>query len=151
MVPHAAMGANQAMESAACFVNILRRVNPSLGKEYCSNLRASEVEKCLSSYAAKRKDALKAVVQAATASRNNQLMAGSAAEDFLRTLPDTREEDILLKPLRSLIGAERMEDWMCGSERVEKYTEASGKALAILNSGGSLANCGLYVRLSKGI
>ncbi|OJJ07597.1 hypothetical protein ASPVEDRAFT_877590 [Aspergillus versicolor CBS 583.65] len=151
MVPHAAMGANQAMESAACFVNILRRVNPSLGKEYCSNLRASEAEKCLSSYAAKRKNTLKAVVQAATASRNNQLMAGSAAEDFLHTLPDIREEDILLKPLRSLIRAERLEDWMCGSERVEKYTEASGKALAILNSGGSLAECGLYVHLTNSI
>lgn len=143
MVPHAAMGANQAMESAACFANNLRRTRPSLGKEHCPNISAPEIQQCLSHYADRRKDILKAVVQAATASRNNQLMVGSAAQDFLRILPDIREEDMLLKPLRSLIAAERLEDWMCRSEQVEKYTEASGRVLDILNSGGSLADCGL--------
>lgn len=143
MVPHAAMGANQAMESAACFVNNLRKLQLDCSNNQASRITASEAYECLDAYANKRRDRMQAIVQSASATCKNQLMIGPTSEAFIRALPQLQDETILLKSIESLSQAEKLENWKCGSNRVDYYTEQSRTVLELLSKKMSLDDLGL--------
>lgn len=54
MVPHAAMGANQALESTAAFVNTLRSSLSQKGDCQSTRIELSEVQLCLQQYELRR-------------------------------------------------------------------------------------------------
>ncbi|GME56978.1 Monooxygenase FAD-binding protein [Neofusicoccum parvum] len=54
MTPHAAMGANQAMESSVCLVNRLLELRNHLGGTLPRGIPVSELEKCFEKYYKKR-------------------------------------------------------------------------------------------------
>ena len=119
MTPHAGMGANQALESAAAFVNELRLVlvkNPSN-----PHIPFSDVESCLEKYAERRRDRVIAAMQIANITCRVQLKIGAIAEHFWQRLPKMTNEMFLAKPLELFSKAEKLQDWTVGSDRVDEY------------------------------
>lgn len=137
MVPHAAMGANQAMESAACFLNNLRSLQNNeidwVGDEL-------KVQQCLTAYGNQRRDRLSAIIQAATMTCKNQLLSGPSATDYIRNLPKQKDAAFLVKAIESLRQAEKLENWSHGSHRVVLYDELSAKALELLSNTGNVCS-----------
>jgi FAD dependent monooxygenase len=128
MVPHAAMGANQAMESAACFASRLLELREQLGG--CSRtpdlpplVSPQLVEACLEGYVQKRKARIEHVVKGASLSCRIQLKIGDAAQKHIARLPSLRDEMWLEEVLKTLYKAEKIEPWDAESERVRYYSE----------------------------
>ena len=86
---------------------------------------------------------MQAIVQSASATCKNQLMIGPTSEAFIRALPQLQDETILLKSIESLSQAEKLENWKCGSNRVDYYTEQSRTVLELLSKKMSLDDLGL--------
>ncbi|UNI15373.1 hypothetical protein JDV02_001910 [Purpureocillium takamizusanense] len=142
MVPHAAMGANQAMESAACFVNNLRKLQTS-SDGIGPRISRAQVDQCLDEYAKRRQDRMEVISKTAATFCRMQLKIGPAAKGFTGALRHFRDEDFLQKGLEQLTAAEKLEDWHCGSSQVEYYSVQSAKALKVLQAKGDLASLGL--------
>lgn len=143
MVPHAAMGANQAMESAAAFVNSLRRLQSDRGS--LAGISAEEADRTTSAYAEARRSRVEAVYKVAAAVCRTQLRANPIAEAFIQALPSSTDAGHLSKAVGSMSQAEKLEGWACGSNRVDFYTENSKRVLDILAETGSVqAAVGAY-------
>ncbi|KAE8138527.1 hypothetical protein BDV38DRAFT_281836 [Aspergillus pseudotamarii] len=132
MVPHAAMGANQAMESAACFASRLLELRAQLGG---CNISADLpplvspvlVEACLEGYVQKRKPRIEHVVKGASLSCRIQLKIGDAAQKHIPRLPSLGDERWLEELLKMLYKAEKIEPWDVDSERMRYYSEQAQK------------------------
>ncbi|GJN86941.1 hypothetical protein PLIIFM63780_010523 [Purpureocillium lilacinum] len=142
MVPHAAMGANQAMESAACFVNNLRKL-PMNPDGTFPRISRSQADECLEAYAKRRQERMAVICKVAATFCRMQLKVGPPAQGFIGALRHFRDEDFLQKGLEQLSGAEALENWHCGSKYVDYYGVESVKALKILEEKGDLAALGL--------
>ncbi|KAF2137188.1 uncharacterized protein K452DRAFT_236177 [Aplosporella prunicola CBS 121167] len=127
MVPHAAMGANQAMESAACFVNHLLDLRGQHGDSIPRNIPTSDIEKCLKSYVQKRCARVTNITQSANFSCRSQLKIGPEAEAFILGLPNMKDEAFLSKILLILSEAEKLENWKNNSGRVGFYSQQAEK------------------------
>ncbi|PNY26271.1 Monooxygenase FAD-binding protein, partial [Tolypocladium capitatum] len=148
MVPHAAMGANQAMEAAACFVNNLRRLQINCPGSPDLLVPQSKVSECLEAYVKERRGFMTAVAHIASQNCRNQLMIGAPAENFIRALPEQNDRELLWRPIESLSKAQKLENWNWGTKRADFYTEQSRKALDIFASNGDLGVLG--VKLGEG-
>lgn len=119
MTPHAGMGANQAFESAAAFVNELRAIlKKNVSRPY---LPLSDVQSCLEKYADRRRDRVTAAMQIANLTCRFHLKFGPVAEQLYRLLPKMSNEMFLAKPLEMFSRAEKLENWSVGTERVGEY------------------------------
>ncbi|KAJ6443564.1 LOW QUALITY PROTEIN: Monooxygenase FAD-binding protein [Purpureocillium lavendulum] len=142
MVPHAAMGANQAMESAACFVNHLRKLLAGL-EDPTTRISQSQVTECLEPYAKQRQERMAMICKVAGTFCRMQLKIGPAAKGFIAAVKTFRDEEFLIKALEQLSAAEGLEDWEQGRERVDYYAVESRKALKVLANKGELSDLGL--------
>jgi hypothetical protein len=117
------MGANQALESAAAFVNSLR---PFLSRRsnYCPSISIpqSEVESCLKQYDLRRRARVTTAFQIANLTCRAQLMIGPAGKEYCSNLPKMMSAAGTEKLLESFCNAEVLEDWSIGSSRVALYT-----------------------------
>ncbi|KAH7056950.1 hypothetical protein B0J12DRAFT_737782 [Macrophomina phaseolina] len=143
MVRHAAMGANQAMESAACFANRLFELRAKLdgGDGAASGdlpplIAPDMVQQCLEEYTERRRARVTEIVQAAGASCGAQLKKGDAAREYIDALPRLGNEVLLEKSLDSLLKAEKIDGWAEDSDHVHHYSlptqRGGGTALANL-------------------
>ncbi|KKA22709.1 Monooxygenase [Rasamsonia emersonii CBS 393.64] len=123
MVPHAAMGANLAMESAACLVNRLlelRERHPSLQQQH---IPLDTLQSSLREYSRNRTARAADVVRLANSACCAQLKAGPAEEAYIcNILPTLTNEAWLARALGSLCKAEKLENWHRQSDRVAFYT-----------------------------
>ncbi|KAJ5389111.1 uncharacterized protein N7496_000179 [Penicillium cataractarum] len=122
MVPHAAMGANQALESAAAFVNILRSSRLQKGDCQSTRIPLSEVQSCLEQYELRRRARATAASQIATFACRAQLKIGPASDEYWANFPRMMGEEGIAKSLESFCDAEMLENWSMGSPRVAVYT-----------------------------
>ncbi|GME23337.1 Monooxygenase FAD-binding protein [Neofusicoccum parvum] len=123
MVPHVAMGANQAIESAACFANLLFELRKKLGGTLANGVPPSDVEAHLKKYAEKCSGRTSGVIQSASFNCQVQLKIGPAVEPYMRALPYMTNEAWLSMVLETFCKAEKIEDWNRNSARVDYYTE----------------------------
>ncbi|KAL1630532.1 hypothetical protein SLS56_004806 [Neofusicoccum ribis] len=123
MVPHVAMGANQAIESAACFANLLFELRKQLGGTLANGVPPSDVEAHLKKYAEKCSGRTSGVIQSASFNCQVQLKIGPAVEPYMRALPYMTNEAWLSMVLETFCKAEKIEDWNRNSVRVDYYTE----------------------------
>lgn len=133
MAPHAAMGANLAMESAACFVNELRGLKSQLGKtpdQETDYLPPLQLTKRLESYTNQRRARVTKVATKAGLTEKINLKIDPPASKFIGALPQMKESDWLGGGLFSLCQAHKLEDWECGSDRVDLYSKRAGEAIA---------------------
>lgn len=143
MVRHAAMGATQAMESAACFANRLFELRAKLdGGDGADSgdlpplIAPDMVQQCLEEYTERRRARVTEIVQAAGTSCGAQLKKGDAAREYIDALPRLRNEVLLEKSLDSLLKAEKIDGWAEDSDHVHHYSlptqRGGGTALANL-------------------
>lgn len=120
MVPHAAMGANQAMESVACLASGLLRIRDERQEGY----EGAAVEKWLAEYGRRREGRLKTVVKVANLACRAQLRIGVEAERYIAELREGVEDGVWIERMKdTFANAEMIEGWEGGSERVRFYTE----------------------------
>ncbi|KAF4535882.1 FAD binding domain containing protein [Lasiodiplodia theobromae] len=125
MVPHAAMGANQAMESVACLASGLLRIRG----ERQGRFEGAAVEEWLVEYGRRREGRLKMVVKVANLACRAQLRIGEEAERYIAELrEEVEDEEVWVgKMMHTFANAEIIEGWEGGSERVRFYTEQGRK------------------------
>ncbi|KAK0638444.1 FAD-dependent monooxygenase bik2 [Lasiodiplodia hormozganensis] len=123
MVPHAAMGANQAMESVACLASGLLRIRG--GQEgMAEGFEGAGVEEWLVEYGRRREGRLRMVVKVANLACRAQLRIGEEAERYIAELREDVEDEVWVgKMMDTFANAEMIEGWEGGSERVRFYTE----------------------------
>ncbi|KAF7715895.1 FAD-dependent monooxygenase [Penicillium ucsense] len=123
MVPHGAMGANQALESAAAFTNLLR---PLVSQTETGGMRKilsrPEVESCLSQYEKRRRDRAAAVLRASGLGCRAHLKIGPESEAYWSNLHQMTSSEGIAKMLTSMCSAEKLDDWDGGSSNVKVYT-----------------------------
>jgi FAD dependent monooxygenase len=136
MAPHAAMGANLAMESAACFVNEVRKFK---GRHADStqpgSLTTTEISQLLESYTNKRRGRVTQFMKQAAMTEKIHLKGGHEASEFLGALPLMTEMDWLRPALISLGQAEKLDDWKWNSDRVETYNKRAERIREALVQG----------------
>lgn len=124
MVPHNAMGASQAMESAACFVNQLmefrNKLEPSSPPE--ARIALVDVNVCLASYTRRRKIRAMSALNSANMACQFLLKIGPASKTHLDNLVKMTNEDFIAPKLLDFSSAEKLENWPWDSERVKCYT-----------------------------
>ncbi|KAL1617791.1 hypothetical protein SLS54_007570 [Diplodia seriata] len=125
MVPHAAMGANQAMESAACFANGVRAVVARGDDAAPRDWEA--VEACLEAYKERREARVRGVVEAAAKACRVQLLVGEEAREWVEALPRMGYGEWLERTMEVFSRAEKVEGWEGGGERVRFYDEQARK------------------------
>ncbi|EKG18528.1 Monooxygenase FAD-binding protein [Macrophomina phaseolina MS6] len=123
MLPHTAMGAMQAMESAACFASLLLELRTHVGDSLESGVPSEDVEACLTAYAQKRHSRVAEVIQTGHFHCMTQLKIGPAADGWTRRLPALRNDMWLNIVLEGFCKAEKIEGWHRNSARVDYYTE----------------------------
>lgn len=113
MVPHAAMGANQAMESAACFASHLLQqcALPGVGNTLPLRISQPAVQSCLEKYEQVRRARITDVVAGASFTCRAQLKTDEAGLEFISKLPDLTDEIWLAKVTDVLSAAEKIEPW----------------------------------------
>ncbi|KAF2650610.1 FAD/NAD(P)-binding domain-containing protein [Lophiostoma macrostomum CBS 122681] len=102
MVPNAAMGANQAMESSACLVNELQKVIKSSSG---GHLDPASLRSALEDYANLRTPRTSMIQERAGISCRAQLRHGGPAAAVLRELPTLTDADWLFRGFASLLDA----------------------------------------------
>lgn len=123
MVPHAAMGANQAMESVACLASGLLRIR-SEQEGKAEGFEGAAVEKWLVEYGRRREGRLKTVVKVANLACRAQLKIGVEAERYIAGLQEGVEDEVWIEKMKdTFANAEMIEGWEGGSDRVKFYTE----------------------------
>lgn len=122
MTPHSGMGANQALESAAAFVNVLR---PLLAQTNTRRIPPSGVRSCLTAYERRRKQRVSETTEIASMKCRVELKIGPESESFWQQLGQMNNEQSLGLMLRSYSGAEYLENWACGGHRIAKYCAAA--------------------------
>lgn len=124
MLPHNAMGASQAMESAACFVNQLMEIRNKLEQDPYSEHQISlaVVNKGLESYARKRKIRTMPVLNSANMACQCLLKIGPTSKAHLGNLVKMTNEDFIAPKLLEFSFAEKLENWPWDSDRVKYYT-----------------------------
>lgn len=127
MVPHAAMGANQALESAACFANALFELRGALGGLPPRGVPSRLVGARLAAYERRRRGRVTEVVRGAGFACRAQLKAGEQERRYVEALPGLRDEVWLGKVLESLFEAEKLEGWEADSERVRYYSSQQAR------------------------
>ncbi|KAB2580891.1 FAD-dependent monooxygenase bik2 [Lasiodiplodia theobromae] len=139
MTPHAAMGAMQAMESAACFTSLLLALRASHPDFFsCPETSSStavpqsDVEQLLATYQQRRHARAASVVNGAHFHCETQLKVATPMTDqFYQRLPHLTNELWLNMTLDSLCRADMLEGWPeeRNSARVNRYTESSRRFL----------------------
>ncbi|OQE24317.1 hypothetical protein PENSTE_c007G05058 [Penicillium steckii] len=123
MTPNGAMGANQAFESAAAFVNVLR---PLLRRNFEDNLiggiSMAEVASCLQQYSDRRRERVLGILNDASIGCQAQLKIGPISDKIWRELSIMTDKEMLKKSLKSVGDAEMLTDWPYGSHRVAIFT-----------------------------
>ena len=127
MVPHAAMGANQALESAAAFVNVLRPVLAQQEQATRSSVPLSVVEDCLNQYARRRHERVTLAQQVASQACRAQLKIGPESEKVWAELPTLTDEVLLSRRLGYFRAAEYLENWRYTTQRIARYAAAVRK------------------------
>lgn len=122
MTPHSGMGANQALESAAAFVNVLR---PLLAQTVTAHIPLSKVRGCLAAYERRRKHRVTETTEIASMKCRVELKIGPESDTFWQNLGQMNDEQSLALMLRAYGGAEYLEKWPCGGDRVAKYCAAA--------------------------
>lgn len=123
MVPHGAMGANQALESTAALINLLRPLvsqkndGPTRG-----GLSLPQVESLLNQYDQRRRGRATAVLRASGHGCRAHLKIGLESELYWSNLHNMTSSEGIAKMLASMCSAERLNDWHLGSPNVETYT-----------------------------
>ncbi|EEA26596.1 monooxygenase, putative [Talaromyces marneffei ATCC 18224] len=138
MLPHNAMGASQAMESAACFVNQLMKLqnNTGSGQDSEPGISLADVQLCLETYAQKRKIRTKPVLNGANMACRCLLKKGPISKAHLSNLVDTTNEDFIGPKLLDFSLAEKLDNWPWDNDRVNYYTRQA----YTLNQGMSVAS-----------
>lgn len=135
MTPHAAMGAMQAMESAACFTSLLlalRASHPDFFSSSPSTVPQPDVEQLLATYQQRRHARATSVVNGAHFHCETQLKVATPVTDqFYQRLPHLTNELWLNMTLDSLCRADMLEGWPAerNSARVNRYAESSRRFL----------------------
>lgn len=127
MVPHAAMGANQALELAACFANALFELRRALGGLPPRGMPSRLVGARLAAYERRRRGRVTEVVRGARFACRAQLKVGEQGRRYVEALPGLRDEVWLGKVLESLFEAEKLEGWEADSERVRYYSSQQAR------------------------
>ncbi|KAJ5179389.1 hypothetical protein N7492_002599 [Penicillium capsulatum] len=122
MTPHSGMGANQALESAAAFVNVLRSL---LAQTHTRHIPASKIRSCLAAYERRRKLRVTEATEIASMKCRMELKIGPDSDVFWQRLGKMSDEQSLGLMLRSFSGAEYLEKWPCGGARVAQYCAAA--------------------------
>lgn len=107
MVPNAAMGANQAMESAVVLVNELQAV---LASSSDNSFHYDTLRAALSRFTEQRKGRTTQVQQKAAMVCRAQLCHSGPAEAILKELPILTDGDWLFRGFMSLAGAPVLQD-----------------------------------------
>ncbi|KAJ5584992.1 uncharacterized protein N7459_004792 [Penicillium hispanicum] len=118
MVPHAAMGANQAIESAAAFVNVLRPLVAQRQESPVTHIPILQVEDCLNQYTRRRRERVTSIQQLANRACRAQLKIGKDSEEFWLNLPKLTGEVSLSRLLGPFRNAEYLENWKLGRKQV---------------------------------
>jgi hypothetical protein len=117
------MGANQALESAAAFVNILR---PFLSQKTSPSSTAyftqSEVELCLKQYDLRRRARVTEAFRRANLTCRAHLKIGPAGEEYWANLPKMMSPVAISKLLESFSRGEVLENWSMGSTNMAVCT-----------------------------
>ena len=127
MVPQGALGGNQAIESAACFINNYRQ---ALSNSPSESLSLTDISNFLDSYA---KDAGERATKAIDMSslRCKALLRIGEFEDSCKTrIPNMTEENWLMGSAQMYANAIKLENWSRGSERADYYGRQSEKIKA---------------------
>lgn len=128
MTPNGAMGANQALESAAAFVNVLRPLlQRNLRNSPMQGITQLEIDACLKEYSDRRRERVLAVLNKSSIGCQAQLKIGPVSEKLWHDLPTMTNADLLNSTLKSFSEAEVLENWGIGSEKVEVYTATAEK------------------------
>lgn len=121
------MGANQALESAATFVNILRPVMSQKQDRLSEgSIPQSEVENCLAQYDVRRRARVTTAFRIANLTCQAQLKIGPASEEYCLNLPRMMSEAGIANLLESFCNAEMLENWPTGGPQVAVYTAFAG-------------------------
>lgn len=112
MLPHNAMGAGQAMESAACFVNQLMEFRNKLEPTAHSKpgISLADVQQCLEAYAQKRKIRTMPLLNSANMACQCLLKIGQTSKAHLENLVKTTNEDLIAPKLLEFSLAEKLEN-----------------------------------------
>jgi FAD dependent monooxygenase len=124
MLPHNAMGASQAMESAACFVNQLMALRNRLAptRYFEPGISLADVHMCLETYTQKRKIRTMPVLHAANMACQCLLKKGPTSKAHLANLVNMTNEQFIGPKLFDFSLAEKLENWPWDSDRVKYYT-----------------------------
>lgn len=124
MLPHNAMGASQAMESAACFVNQLMEFRNKMGPAASEpGISRGDAEKCLETYAQKRQIRTMPLLNSANMACQCLLKIGPTSKAHLDNLVKMTNEDFIAPKLLDFGLAEKLENWPWDSDRVKYYTQ----------------------------
>lgn len=110
------MGANQAIESAAAFVNILRPfLSQKTSQSSSACITQSEVELCLKQYDLRRRPRVTEAFQRANLTCRAHLKIGLASEEYWANLPEMMNPVAISKLLETFSHGEVLENWSIGS------------------------------------
>jgi hypothetical protein len=133
MVPHAAMGANLAIESVACFANILTELRKELnGALPAMNISSNKIDKVLQKYSENRTARAGIAMGIAQFSCRAQVKIDQEARKYISNLPNMGRDKWLWGALSSYSYAEKINQWDGGSERVSYYSEKARRIQALL-------------------
>lgn len=133
MVPHAAMGANLAIESVACFANALTELQKELnGALPALGIPSTKIDKVFQKYAENRTARADIVMRMAQFACRAQVKADQEARKYVLNLPNMERDKWLRGALGSYSYAEKIDQWNGGSERVSYYSEKAQKIQALL-------------------
>lgn len=118
------MGASQAMESAACFVNQLMTLRNSLEPiQYAEpGISLADVHMCFETYAQKRKTRTIPLLNTANMSCQCLLKIGPTSKAHLANLVKMTNKEFIGPKLLDFSAAEKLENWPWDSDRVKYYT-----------------------------
>ncbi|KAK5796067.1 hypothetical protein VI817_005352 [Penicillium citrinum] len=123
MTPNGAMGANQALESAVAFVNILRPLLRTVSENGpTGKIPSSEVTDCLRQYSDRRRGRVLDILNDASVGCQAQLKIGPISDKIWQELSIMTDKDMLKRSLKSVRDAEMLMDWPDGSHRVAIFT-----------------------------
>lgn len=123
MVPQAAMGANQAIESATAFVNILRPfLSQKASQSSSAHIIQDEAELCLEQYDLRRRARVTEAFRRANLTCRAHLKIGPASEEYWANSPKVMSPVAISKLLESFSRGEVLENWSMGSTNMAVCT-----------------------------